>query len=251
MHKYGIVITPVSDFRKEPKFRSERVHQVVFGEEVEILSYESDSEYIFVKDLRISYTGYINRNSLTLLTEEEFEQYNKHSVIKVSVPFVKTEGAINYLLPFGSRLRICGNEFLLPDGRVFNALDEPVKRFQNVIECTEQFLGVPYLWGGTSSYGFDCSGLTNRVYDIFGMDIPRDAQDQEKFCKTKGLAIDFSEINPGDLIFMKGHVMIYYGDSKVIHANGKYMCVTINDLEKEEYGRYLKSAITSVGRIKL
>ncbi|MCP3762267.1 NlpC/P60 family protein [Domibacillus sp. A3M-37] len=86
----------------------------------------------------------------------------------------------------------------------------------------KQFLGLPYLWSGVSSYGYDCSGFTSSVYRYHGISIPRDASDQAK----KGKAIAKSSLKPGDLLFFaynngKGrvhHVAMYAGNGQMIHS---------------------------------
>ncbi|MEJ5258375.1 MAG: SH3 domain-containing C40 family peptidase [Fervidobacterium sp.] len=239
---YGVVINPVTDVRSEPKFKSERVHQLVFGEFVEILKEEND--YVYASDIRLNYRGFINKHTLYLLTLEEYRELSRFEQVKISAPFCRTSGVISYMLPFGSRLYRDGDTFLLPDGRSYSLLDAPTVETKDVVEISLQFLGIPYLWGGTSSYGFDCSGFVNRLYDVLGIDIPRDANQQEEYLESA------ESPKSGDLLFMKGHVMLYMSENKVIHANGHHMCVSITDLEKEEYGRYLKSQVRKVGTIK-
>jgi len=244
-NKWAMAIKPVVDVRAEPKFRSERVHQIVFGEIVELLEEQIDNEYLYICDKRVDYRGYVNRNTLHILSEDEHSQLNKLPVLKVSVPFCKTVGGLSFLLPVGSRLyKQSENEYILPNGTVYSLSDSLLNIHSNIIDLALDFLGVPYLWGGISSYGFDCSGFVNRLYDLTGKDLPRDAGDQEEYLES----VEFPE--PGDLLFMKGHVMIYIGEGKIIHANGHDMCVSITDIVKDEYGKYLKNQIRKIGRVK-
>ncbi len=94
-------------------------------------------------------------------------------------------------------------------------LNENVKRLIN--EC-QKYLGIPYLWGGTTPAGFDCSGLMQYVYKSQGINIPRTSQEQQKFC-TK---VEFNDIKPGDLVFNKEidatHVGMYIGNDLYIQA---------------------------------
>ena len=81
----------------------------------------------------------------------------------------------------------------------------------------------PYLWGGTSEFGFDCSGLTQRLYRFAGIELPRNSSWQRDYLEE---VKSFSESIPGDLIFFKGHVGIHLGHKIMIHANGKHASVT-------------------------
>ncbi|AFG35303.1 C40 family peptidase [Fervidobacterium pennivorans subsp. shakshaketiis] len=250
----AIVVTPVTDVRAERKFRSERVHQLVFGEIVEILEdiqILEKFDYIFVRDVRLDYKGYVNKNTLYFMSEEEYKQIIKFKMIKVSVPFCRISGPVNFLLPFGSRLYTeNGKDFFMPNGFIYNVVDEPNENFNSVVELALQMIGIPYLWGGTSSYGFDCSGFVNRLYDVaLNVDMPRDASDQENRYPKIATIDEQEKLMSGDLLYMEGHVMMYIGDGKIVHANGHNMCVSITSLNNDEYGKYLKSRIRKVCRV--
>ena len=93
---------------------------------------------------------------------------------------------------------------------------------KNIIDTAVQFLGTPYLWGGSSPDGFDCSGLTQYVYNQNGVTIPRTANEQF----NSGSAVDYQNLQAGDLVFFKGykkdgsagHVGIYVGNGEYLHA---------------------------------
>lgn len=101
-------------------------------------------------------------------------------------------------------------------------LDVPVPTGADLVRTISMFIGLPYLWAGTSGFGFDCSGLTHTIYKAHGITIPRDAQDQA----TVGTPVDRKDLLPGDLIFFardKGngrihHVGMYAGDGYIIDA---------------------------------
>lgn len=100
--------------------------------------------------------------------------------------------------------------------------DIPTPTGADLVRTSSMFLGLPYLWAGTSAFGFDCSGLTHSVYAAHGITIPRDAQDQA----TVGTPVDRAELRPGDLVFFARdngtgrihHVGMYAGDGYVIDA---------------------------------
>lgn len=250
----AIIVVPVTDVRAERRFRSEGIHQLVFGEIVEVLEdiqLLEKFDYILIRDVRLDYKGYVNKNTLYFMTEKEYEQIKNFRIIKLSVPFCRISGSVSFLLPFGSRLYTeNGKDFFLPNGFVYNVVDEPNESFNSVVELALQMIGIPYLWGGTSSYGFDCSGFVNRLYDVaLNIDMPRDAGDQENRYPQIATVDEYEKLMPGDLLYMEGHVMMYIGDGKIVHANGHNMCVSITDLNDNDYGRYLKSQIRKVCRV--
>lgn len=86
----------------------------------------------------------------------------------------------------------------------------------SVVDYATQFVGNPYVWGGTSlTNGADCSGFTQAVYNSFGVSIPRTSYEQQ----NAGREVSYSEAQPGDLICYGGHVAIYMGDGKIVHAS--------------------------------
>ena len=90
-----------------------------------------------------------------------------------------------------------------------------VSKGQSVVDYAYQFLGNPYVWGGTSlTNGADCSGFVQSVYAHFGISLPRTSYEQ----RTAGYEISYTEAQPGDLILYEGHVGIYMGDGKIINA---------------------------------
>lgn len=103
-----------------------------------------------------------------------------------------------------------------------------------------------HTWGGTSDFGFDCSGFTQRLFRYSGFEIPRNSDQQRDF--FDGLP-DLEHAKRGDLIFFKGHVAFYLGRGKIIHANGHYSRITVNDLwDNSSYSKTLLSIMEKVGR---
>lgn len=95
------------------------------------------------------------------------------------------------------------------------------------VEVAERFVGAPYLWGGKSSLGIDCSGLVQVSLTAAGIPCPRDSDMQER---TLGETVSIDGLRPGDLLFWKGHVAIARDDDSVVHANAFHMQVVIEPL---------------------
>jgi cell wall-associated NlpC family hydrolase len=121
-------------------------------------------------------------------------------------------------------------------------------RFDDFVAVAEQFVGVPYLWGGKSASGFDCSGLAQLALHSCGVRCPRDADMQEA---ELGVTISIGEVKRGDLVFWKGHVGIMCDSDVLVHANGYHMMVVKEHLREAvnriaaKYGQ-----VTSVKRLQ-
>jgi hypothetical protein len=159
-------------------------------------------------------------------------------------------------LSFGSRLAIVRKEDRLAvtatGGFVPTGHLVPTDAMEaDFVATAEQFLGVPYLWGGKTSLGLDCSGLVQVALTAAGIACPRDSDLQEH---SVGSVFepnaDFSNLRRGDLVFWKGHVAIVRMPTSLVHANACHMSVAIEPLaEAIERIQLAGSVVTSVKRI--
>ncbi|MEL3972233.1 C40 family peptidase [Rossellomorea oryzaecorticis] len=164
---------------------------------------------------------------LSFLTSLPIEREDGNRVM------VRTPLGLHYL----ERENVCVSSGAVKDGRG-NGVD--------IVKSGEAFLDLPYLWGGMSSYGFDCSGFSYSMCKANGYVIPRDAGDQAK----KGEDITLDDLKPGDLLFFayeegKGsihHVGIYYGDGQMIHSPNTGKTIEIITLEGTYYEKELCAA---------
>ncbi|WP_338014423.1 HAD-IA family hydrolase [Deinococcus cavernae] len=114
----------------------------------------------------------------------------------------------------------------------------------SVTELALRFLEAPYVWGGRSAWGLDCSGFTQLVYAAFGQALPRDADQQQAATRP------VESPRAGDLAFFPGHVGLMLDDRRMIHANATGMRVTIETLGEGEYGERLAASRTGFGRVQ-
>ena len=167
------------------------------------------------------------------------------------------------MLPMGSLVAVVGEEdetsqVDLPDGRpgsVQSASLCPVDelpwdfdRFPNVQREVE---GTPYLWGGKSTFGFDCSGLVQMVFGFFGLDLPRDSKDQSAVGRPLG---SLSDARPFDLLFFGDgdavdHVAIHLGDLSILHASGNVKVESLSE-SSHVFRQDLLGRFKSAKRIK-
>src|SRR4029079_13556846 len=118
---------------------------------------------------------------------------------------------------------------------------------KDFVAIAERFLGVPYVWGGKTAAGLDCSGLIQTALQAVGKAAPRDTDMMEK---ALGDTIALSEVRRGDLVFWKGHMGVMLDESRLLHANAFHMAVAIEPLD-DAVARIASAAgpVTSVKRL--
>jgi gamma-D-glutamyl-L-lysine dipeptidyl-peptidase len=169
-------------------------------------------------------------------------------------------------LPWGAHFALDGSTVILPDERRGRLRGEAVRfdeiawRFplegQSVVSTAERWLGAPYLWGGTTPGGVDCSGFVQTVFRTHGLDLPRDSDHQVLEGETLDPPDDFSALRPGDLLYFAerddriSHVAISLGGSRIIHSAVGNGGVARDDLDGEgSYGRELRSVLVAARRV--
>ena len=139
-------------------------------------------------------------------------------------------------LPLGARLAIARVEDRLAvtttGGYVPAVHLRPIGEFEtDFVSVAERFAGVPYLWGGKTALGLDCSGLVQVALSACGIGCPRDSDMQEAAIGTPlAFSADYANLERGDLLFWKGHVAIVRGPDSLIHANAFHMAVTLEPM---------------------
>ena len=237
MPAFGICQLTLIPIRKEPTEQSEMVNQLLFGETVEILS--SKGSWSHIRTHFDEYEGWLNTNMITLLDEKKFKTYQSSPKIFLKAPFFKvsstaSERPVSYI-PGGSTL-LEENDLTISEN-ILRELDTRAELHHlsskvDIIGTAFNFLNAPYLWGGRTIFGIDCSGFTQIVFKMNGQTLPRDAGQQAKLGKNIG---NIEEARSGDLAFFCAedgritHTGIIIENYEIIHASG---CVHIEKLDK-------------------
>ena len=225
------VIDTSAALRREPDFSTSIDTEAVFGEVFTV--YDEMEGWAWGQLDCDGYVGWLSANALGA------PQTPTHRVIALRtfiypVPSIKAPAMM--ALTFGSAVAAAGSQgqFLaLQDwGFVFadhaGSIDKPEK---DPVTVAERFVGVPYLWGGKTSLGLDCSGLVQTALRACGIDAPRDSDMQEQ---ALGQALDpatsLTELKRGDLLFWPGHVAMVRDTATMIHATGHTMTVIVEGL---------------------
>ena len=229
------VAVPVAPLRPVADLTRGIDTELLMGEDVTM--FERSGGWCWLKAASDGYVGYMPEEMLTTAAPEPTH------VVNVQRTFVYQEPELRKpyrsVLSMGSRVHITGEAeargnhyYLLADGTaIFSKHLQPIGSGKDAdyVEIALQFLNTPYLWGGRSGLGIDCSGLVQLALLMTGRAAPRDTDMQ---AAGLGTPIDRSELHRGDLVFWKGHVAVMEDAETIIHANGHTMTVARENFEE-------------------
>jgi len=248
---YAACRVPAAPVYKEPTHRSEMVNQLLFGEMVKIIE-EGARIWVKIKGIMDAYEGWVSRGQLEPVHEiMVFPASSETPMIVQPFTLLKTVDS-SMIIPFGSSLL----GLHVPADASLADMKEAQGRFgqfrytykpesgkkplkasvSDIQTITRLWLNAPYLWGGRTLTGVDCSGFAQTVFKVMGIRIPRDAWEQA----LKGMAIGFlQEAKMGDLAFFDDeegkiiHVGILLNDHEIIHAAGGTGKIQVDKIDNE------------------
>lgn len=222
---FGICNLAIIPLRAEANDRSEIVSQVLFGEHFEVL--EQQRQWTRISLHFDKYEGWIDTKQFKPVSGVDYSQLCNDAVVLNSdlVEYINTPQNWLMPIPLGASLSFLNHEEINTENLDFEGLRvSGLRPKQNLIPTSFMYLNAPYLWGGKTPFGIDCSGLTQMVYKLNGYALPRDASQQA----LVGEPLSFiEESEPGDLAFFDNedgnitHVGLIMENNYIIHASGK------------------------------
>lgn len=271
----ALVRISVANIRSNPKHSAELATQATLGTPLKVLKREGEWYLVQTPD---QYLSWVDHGGVTLYSDEELAEWKAAEKVIFTEPFGQAyESASNSSATVSDV--VAGNIFELkgekigffeveyPDGRIGFLEKNKSKKYtdwlrdleaseESLVQTSKKFMGLPYLWGGTSAKGVDCSGYTKTVYFMNGMVIPRDASQQVHTGVLVDTLRNFQNLRKGDLLFFGTpatdttrekvvHVGIWIGDNRFIHSSGRVHISTVDstaaDFDEFNYNRYLRT----------
>jgi beta-lactamase class A len=264
----GVVIKNVASLKVNPSEKSEVSDEVLHGMVIDILSQE-DKDWFHIRT-HYDYYGYMHRKHIIINNNSAKNWQKEEYILWQKIVYVMSEpnyrSSVIEMLTRGSIVKYTGTvegnwEMIgLADERfgwirkgfakkmIKLSLKENEEQLRmNIVNTALDYMDTQYHWGGKTPLGIDCSGLSSMAYMMNGYLIPRDTGSQYKYLKP----IERKDAKPGDLLFFPGHVAIYIGDGRYVHATGREGYTIINSFnpESEDYRRDLDQEMTGVATL--
>lgn len=271
----ALVRTSVANIRSNPGHSSELATQATLGTPLKVLKQDGDWYLVQTPD---NYLAWVDHGGITRLTKEEFADWKASEKVifmesygqSYEQPSTKS-GMVSDVVA-GDIFELKGSkngffEVRYPDSRTAYIESSKAQQYsdwlkslddseESLVKTSKKLMGLPYLWGGTSPKGVDCSGFTKTIYFMNGMVIPRDASQQVHTGKVVDSTRDFENLKIGDLLFFGTpatdstkervvHVGMWIGDNRFIHSSGNVhissMDKNAEDYDDFNYNRYLRT----------
>lgn len=272
---YGVVSISVANIRSEPEHSAELATQATLGTPLKVLNKVG---YWYQVQTPDHYISWVDEGGIQLMNKNEFDSWQAgEKLIYLNLyGFSYTEPNTNVQtvsdLVSGNVLQLKGEQenfykIAYPDGREAFIPKETAKTYaswvasvhaseMSLVSTAKQLMGIPYLWGGTSLKGVDCSGFTKTVYFLNGLVLPRDASQQVHTGDAIDTSNGFDQLRPGDLLFFGKaatatssekviHVGMWIGNNEFIHSSGKVRISSIDknapNFDESNFKRFLRA----------
>ena len=221
---------PTTPIFRAPRPDAMQISQGLMGQTVRVFETKDGWSWVQMDD--DGYVGYVG-SGLGPDTHTPTHRVHVPSTLLYPKPDLKSQPVL--YLPMNAKLRVTetvGNYFALANGGfVFAKHLAALNAVENdFVAVAEGFLNAPYLWGGKTIHGLDCSGLVQTALNACGITCPRDTDMQEQSLGHHLLINDLDGLQRGDLVFWAGHVGIMFNESHLLHANGFHMQTVIEPL---------------------
>lgn len=266
---HAIVGAALAPVRAAPDNRAERVSEELMGAVLKVL--ERDGLWARCRG-EDGYEGWLHAGALLFRGADEAEAWwdglGGVPVIALEATLTDEAGARLVRVPWGARLAMAGSQVLLPDGRTgqfgegrWVAWNEQGSRFPQdgaaVVATAREWMGTPYVWGGRTCWGTDCSGYVQAVYRLHGFLLPRDSYQQAEIGEPVEVVPDYANVLPGDLLYFRAresgriaHVALSSGGPAILHAAQENGAVAVNDLSRDsELERSFTQGLVGIRRL--
>lgn len=271
----AVVKISVANLRSNPKHSAELSTQATLGTPLNVYTKEDNWYLVQTPD---KYLAWVDSGGIQLMNDNEFASWKLADKIIFLDTFGQALSSLTQDAPITSDL-VAGNilevtdeikafyKVKFPDGRIAHIEKDKAMNYKSwlaslnptqetLIETSKSLMGLPYLWGGTSSKGVDCSGFTKTIYFLNGLVLPRDASQQIKAGKLIDDDKSFDNMQPGDLLYFGKpatktskeriiHVGMWIGNNEFIHSAGRVHISTFDksspDFDEYNYNRYLRT----------
>ncbi len=270
----AVINISVANLRSNPKHSAELATQATLGTPVKVFKKEGDWSYIQTPD---KYLSWVDAGGIVLMDDNQAQKWKSTT----KLIYTQTAGYSYENAEVGQRVSdlVAGDILELkgengqffkvqyPDGRKAFVSKEEAEQYETWLEklnpdqeslvaTSKTLMGVPYLWGGTSTKGMDCSGFTKTIFFLNGMVIPRDASQQVHTGKAIDSVMNFDKLQKGDLLFFGRkatdstaekvvHVGMWIGNNEFIHASEMVrissMDKNADNYDEHNHNRYLRS----------
>jgi cell wall-associated NlpC family hydrolase len=272
----GVITLSVANLRSQPKHSAELATQATMGTPVQVWKKENEWYLVQTPD---KYLAWVDGGGITLMDENAFESWQQGEKLLYTHPYgfayatPDKQGATVSDMVYGNAMVLKKQEkdffkVAFPDGRsAYIVADEAIKykdwvasrqpTEQNLVETSKRLMGLPYLWGGTSFKGVDCSGFTKTVYFMNGLVLPRDASQQVHIGELVDTKDGWQNMRPGDLLFFgvpatddKAERVVHVGmwiggNEEFIHSAGRVRISSMNaaapNFDAPELKRFLRA----------